>query len=152
MDLLKPLKKMFQSRLWLMVYEVLILLTVLSYAILLIQNHFGTLSNERLKEELIYIDFAFIGFFMVEYLIRLFLAENKWHFVRKNWFDLIAMIPLDAYFRVVRIMRVIRLIRLIRISPALSAFFRSREIKISLFVVGLIVLWELQVFILSKAR
>ncbi|MBU2511399.1 ion transporter [bacterium] len=55
-------------------------------------------------------------FFIFEYLARIFLAPNRWIFVKKNLIDLIALLPILRFFRLVRILRLIRIIKIIRSS------------------------------------
>ena len=50
--------------------------------------------------------------FAADYLIRLFAAEDKWGFVRKHPFLLIAIIPFDQFFQAARIVRVLYLFRI----------------------------------------
>lgn len=125
---------------WRLYYEILIAFSILTYGILILQDLFSP-TDSVMEHELAQIDTAFILFFMVEYLIRLYLSQDKWKFIKTNWFDLVAMIPLDAFFRMARIMRIIRVIHLFRRSVLLTSFFRSKEIKLSLVIVTLIVLW-----------
>lgn len=125
---------------WLLYYEILITFSILTYGILILQNSVGS-THSFMEQDLVLIDMGFILFFIGEYLIRLYLSPNKWKFIKTNWFDLVAMIPLDTFFRMARIMRIIRVIHLFRRSFILSTFFRSKEIKLSLIIVSLIVLW-----------
>lgn len=53
--------------------------------------------------------------FVIDYLIRLYLAKKKWKFIKRNPLDLIAIIPLDQIFRGARLVRLIRVIRLLAI-------------------------------------
>ncbi|WP_066193071.1 MULTISPECIES: transporter [Gracilibacillus] len=50
--------------------------------------------------------------FLVDYLVRILTAPNKWQFIQKNPFLLLAVIPLDQFFQVARIVRVIYLFRI----------------------------------------
>jgi voltage-gated potassium channel len=53
-------------------------------------------------------------FFLVEFFIRLFRADNKLKFMKWGWIDLISSIPDVEYLRVGRAFRLIRLLRILR--------------------------------------
>ncbi|MBU9723775.1 MULTISPECIES: hypothetical protein [Bacillaceae] len=50
--------------------------------------------------------------FFVDFIIRFFTAEKKWHFIRSNPFMLIAIVPLDAVFQLARVARLLHFMRL----------------------------------------
>ncbi|MEB1807331.1 MAG: transporter [Bacillaceae bacterium] len=52
------------------------------------------------------------GIFLVDFLIRYIKAEQKWTFIKKNPFLVIAIIPFDQFFQIARIVRVIYLFRI----------------------------------------
>ncbi len=60
------------------------------------------------------IDDCICVFFLVEFFIRLYKAENKMEFMRWGWIDLVASIPVITYLRVGRVLRLIRLLRIVR--------------------------------------
>jgi len=65
-----------------------------------------------------YTDKGTLTFFWVDYVVRLFKAQDKKVFLKENIFDLLAIIPFDSifyFFRAFRVLRVIKLLRLIRI-------------------------------------
>jgi voltage-gated potassium channel len=53
-------------------------------------------------------------FFLLEFSIRFYQADNKKKFMRWGWIDLIASIPALTYFRAGRAFRLIRLLRIVR--------------------------------------
>ncbi|RNF41278.1 potassium channel family protein [Planococcus salinus] len=53
--------------------------------------------------------------FVLDYTIRLVLAKDRWEYVKKHPFELIAIIPLDAIFRAARFVRFFRILRLVGI-------------------------------------
>ena len=59
------------------------------------------------------LDFFIWILFLIDYATRLFLSDNKWHFIKQHPLDLIAIIPLDQLFRTARLVRLIRVIRLV---------------------------------------
>jgi voltage-gated potassium channel len=50
--------------------------------------------------------------FVIDYFYRLFTSEEKWVFIKKHPFLIIAIIPFDQFFQVARIVRVIYLFRI----------------------------------------
>ncbi|MBH0330568.1 MULTISPECIES: potassium channel family protein [Brevibacillus] len=125
---------------WRVMYEIFIIMLVITYAILL----FADFSNHPLlTDELMdKVDTWLIIMLIVEYLVRLWRAEDKRKFVLANWFDLIAMIPLDSYLYLARIMRVLRLVRIVRASPFLLGIIRSGPMRQVFGVVTIIMLWS----------
>ncbi|MFG0213390.1 potassium channel family protein [Brevibacillus porteri] len=125
---------------WRVMYEIFIIMLVITYAILL----FADFSNHPLlTDELMdKVDTGLIILLIVEYLIRLWRAKDKRKFVFANWFDLIAMIPLDSYLYLARIMRVLRLVRIVRASPFLLGIIRSGPMRQVVGVVTIIMLWS----------
>ncbi|SFA89499.1 voltage-gated potassium channel [Lentibacillus halodurans] len=63
-----------------------------------------------------YLDRFVWAIFFIDVCVRLVAARNKWAYVKKNPFDIIAAIPLDAIFQTARIARLFKLLRLIAIS------------------------------------
>lgn len=61
-----------------------------------------------------YFDYAICAFFFLEFLFRFWKADNKLHFMRWGWIDLLASIPMVDFLRAGRLLRLIRLFRVIR--------------------------------------
>lgn len=61
-----------------------------------------------------YFDYAICAFFFLEFLFRFWKADNKLHFMRWGWVDLLASIPMVDFLRAGRLLRLIRLFRVIR--------------------------------------
>ncbi|HEU4964262.1 MAG TPA: potassium channel family protein [Bacilli bacterium] len=123
-----------------LLYEVFIILMVLTYSILIFadpQEH-PFMSHELIKA----MDWGLIAFFAVEYLIRLYRAKDPWTFTKQNWFDVIAMIPFDQFFPLARLMRVVRLFRILHASPMLWAILTSRQMKVIFFIMSMVILWS----------
>ncbi|MBC8059383.1 MAG: potassium channel family protein [Clostridiaceae bacterium] len=53
--------------------------------------------------------------FTIDYFIRLFLADNKKLFFKKNIIDLIAILPFNSVFQAARIFRITKLTKLLKI-------------------------------------
>lgn len=60
------------------------------------------------NEWLVRIDFLVWLIFFVDVSVRFIKAPAKWQYIRKNPFDLIAIIPLNAIFQMARIARLLR--------------------------------------------
>lgn len=60
------------------------------------------------------IDHIACGFFLLEFLVGLYCAPNRWVFLRWVWLDLLASIPMVESLRAMRIIRVIRLLRVLK--------------------------------------
>jgi voltage-gated potassium channel len=52
------------------------------------------------------------GIFLIDYLVRFYFSTDKVQFMKRNPFDLIALIPLDALFQTAKLARLYRLMRL----------------------------------------
>lgn len=50
--------------------------------------------------------------FFIDFIVRLYLSESKWTFMKKNPFLVIAVIPFDQFFQMARIVRIIYLFRI----------------------------------------
>ncbi|WP_438447927.1 potassium channel family protein [Gorillibacterium sp. sgz5001074] len=125
---------------WRALYESLVILMVVTYAILLVSAPTGhpLLTQTNLDR----IDWAVIAFFAVEYMIRVVRSADKWRFVQRNWFDLVALIPINSTFRLARLIRVIRLIRIIKASPLLWNIVRSKQIQMMLVFATVVMVWS----------
>ncbi|MET3682569.1 voltage-gated potassium channel [Alkalibacillus flavidus] len=51
--------------------------------------------------------------FVIDFSIRLYSTNDKWRYIKKNPFDLIAIIPFDAIFQLARVARLIRFVRVL---------------------------------------
>lgn len=74
---------------------------------------------------LILIDNFILIYFVIEYIIRLFMAEKKLEFIKNNKLDLIACIPFNGIFKVFRIFKLFRFLKFVKL---------LRFIKIIIFV------------------
>ncbi|MEI4768141.1 ion transporter [Psychrobacillus sp. FJAT-51614] len=105
------------------IYEFIIFLFILLYLTIIVTSYSGSeiLTPDQIK----WADYIFIIYFSIEYVVRLYRAKDKKKFVKENIFDLIALIPFDALFKVARLMRLVRLIRIIKVSKTLQGIFKS---------------------------
>lgn len=67
------------------------------------------------NEKLIRLDWGIWFIFVLDYAVRFIRSENKWTYVKKHPFELIAIIPFDSIFRAARLVRLFRIIRLLGI-------------------------------------
>jgi voltage-gated potassium channel len=79
----------------------------------LIADTFFKLPSETSKL-LTYFDYIICAFFLIEFSYRFIQAENKLHFMKWGWIDLLSSVPMIDYLRAGRILRLIRLLRIIR--------------------------------------
>lgn len=94
------------------------------------------------------------GLFFIDFLIRLFLAKNKWHFIKSNPFLLIAIIPFDQFFQMARIVRLLYFYRIktiakYYITPYIQRLTnRSKLFFLYLFMMLLVgksvIIWQLE--------
>lgn len=82
--------------------------------------------------------------FFVDFIVRLMLAKNKWHYIKSNPFLIIAIIPVDQFFQIARIVRIFYLFRIktiakFYINPYVSMLtYRALILFFSLFFMLLI--------------
>lgn len=109
------------------IFEAIIIILIIADIVLLILITFYDL-NPYLTNIIIDFDLAVCVVLFFDFIYRMRKEENKWSFIKKNWPDIIAMIPFDFFalrlFRLFRLVRILRLIRLVRI----FALFR-RDLK-----------------------
>lgn len=102
----------------------MVLLALFSVGLLIFETN-TDVSADSLR--LIFIvDFFIALIFLTEWGVRFRLAENKKIFFRKNWWELLASIPIPSDFaqalRALRILRVLRIIRLAVRLKRISSF------------------------------
>lgn len=83
-------------------------------------------------QQIIYFDLFICFILFCEYIYRISIAEDKKRFVKKNWYDIIAMIPIDfissEFLFPIRLLRLVRVIRLFALSKkSLRHFFEFLE-------------------------
>jgi voltage-gated potassium channel len=123
-----------------LVIKVLIFVVLIGYAIQTLPD----LSPEY-RAVLRYLEIACVAVFTMEYLLRLYVADNRWKFVFSFYglIDLIAILPfyLTTMFpvvfssgldlrtlRIIRLFRLFRTLKMVRYSKALQLFHRAFDI------------------------
>ncbi|WP_245570131.1 potassium channel family protein [Halalkalibacillus halophilus] len=71
----------------------------------------------------LYLDRIVWGIFVIDVLTRFIVSEKKLDYIKKNPFDIIAIIPLDAIFQLARFVRLFRVIRLLLIGRHFAQHF-----------------------------
>lgn len=113
-----------QSNLGLLNLSVLVL-SILALLLIIVET-FTVLPNE-VSKLLNYLDFIICIFFLIEFLVRFYQAQNKLAFMKWGWIDLIASIPMIDALRFGRIFRLIRILRIVR------AFKSSQQLLKQIF-------------------
>jgi voltage-gated potassium channel len=94
---------------------IIVFLALLSVGLLIYE-----LSNELAPDQTALIhtlDLLICTVFLADFAIGLTLATSRRHYIRHNWVDLIAAIPLsDGVFRSLRSVRILRLVRIVRVA------------------------------------
>lgn len=87
--------------------------------------------------------------FIVEYLIRLIISQNKKSFVRNNIFDLLAIIPYNSFFKMFRFLKLLRFAKLFKLFRVFSITVRFyNRFKKILFLNGTIYLLAFTIVII----
>ena len=86
--------------------------------------------NEQSRQLLDQIDTGICFYFLYDFFLRLYQADDKWAFLQWGWIDLLASIPAFDWFRLGQLVRVIRILRMVRsfrsIRDFLHYLFRDR--------------------------
>ncbi|MDN4165232.1 ion transporter [Cytophagales bacterium LB-30] len=99
----------------------ILLLSFYVFGALLIE--FFVKLEPEMSRLLMMIDTLICFVFFIDFL-RLFIrAENKWHFMKWGWIDLIACIPSIDILRAGRILRLVRIFRIIKAFRTLNQFY-----------------------------
>ena len=105
---------------------VLSVLAVISIALLLYEVLMNPPAWQVTK--IMRFDFMVAIIFLSDFIIELTLSKNKTAYFRKNWFLLLASIPLvDSWAEVLRGLRLLALIRLIRAGEHLQYINHARK-------------------------
>ncbi|MCM2316357.1 MAG: potassium channel family protein [Thermoanaerobaculia bacterium] len=118
------------------------LFALLSIAILVLES-VVEMTDAR-HDVLVAADIGIALFFLCEWSVRFFLAENKWRFVRRYWWELLASIPLSTdvtqvlrSLRTVRILRVVKLLRVVKVAVRMHILLRLvRNFAANSYMVG----------------
>jgi voltage-gated potassium channel len=67
------------------------------------------------------------GIFLLEYVTRLYAAEDRWHFVRTHVIELLALVSTLRLVRGLRLLRLLRLARLAAFTQAFARLYRATD-------------------------
>lgn len=103
-----------------------------------------------------YITWSIWGIFFLDFIKRLTSAEDKWQFLKRNPFLIIAIIPLDAIFQLARFARLIHLFRLKVITkhfikPIIQKLKKKRLVFLFPLVFGLVFLSVIPLYYFEPA-
>lgn len=99
------------------IYEVsMSLLAVIAVILALLDISKGLVSWQIILSNVILV------IFIIDYLVRLFMASSKKEFVKSNIFDLIAIIPFNSAFRIFRIFKLVKLLRFTKVMKFAKLF------------------------------
>jgi voltage-gated potassium channel len=76
--------------------------------------------SESSLQNLLIADWTITCFFVLEFALRIGIAQSKKIYLKAHWLDLIALVPNVRWFRLARITRIFRLLRLARIVRGLN--------------------------------
>lgn len=104
-------------------YLLIAALCVVSIVFAILDFNRGLSRSEQIADWIIY------AFFVIDYAVRLFLADSKRSFFKENLFDLIAILPFSSAMRAFRLARFVKLLRLVKLFRigALSARLGKRS-------------------------
>lgn len=118
-------------------YEISIIILAMASIVLVIMDISGniSLSSEPYKS----LDFTILIIFWIDYISRIYKADNKKKFIKTYAFDLIAILPFYSFFtlfRTFRIFRIMHLAKAFRITRLIRgfAFFGSLNKKFHVFL------------------
>ncbi|MEM9190721.1 MAG: ion transporter [Myxococcota bacterium] len=112
----------------------IIVLTVAAIALIFVDM--GLEPESSFAQTLGWIDVGLCSLFVIDFGVRFSRASAKWHFVKRNWYDLLGAIPLVGPLRAARFIRLIRLVRLTRIGFLLLRLIRRYDLPVPLDTLG----------------
>jgi voltage-gated potassium channel len=120
---------------YLFIYEI-IMLFVIFMAIISLSSEF---TMDLSSKELIFvtvINYLIWGIFIIDYIGRLYISDDRLKFIKSNIFDLISIFPFPHLFKVARGIHLIKNIKLLRLSISiiLLVFFRKMKRNINYLV------------------
>jgi voltage-gated potassium channel len=108
-----PLRKKTGEKPHLTPFNIIILVLSVYILVSLIIDTFVDLPHE-ISRVLNLLDYGICFIFFIDFLVQFFSAQNKWHYMRWGWIDLISSIPMIDILQAGRLVRIIRLFRILR--------------------------------------
>ncbi|NJP36207.1 potassium channel family protein [Alkalicoccus luteus] len=113
----------------------------IAYEVILVLLILWSASTVFYESNLVFLDHLVWIVLLTDVLVRLFRADNKAAFIKRNPFDFIAAIPLDSIFQFARLIRLFRLIRvalLLKRTP-IYTILRTNGLMKTLGAVGILI-------------
>jgi len=92
----------------------LFMLAISIYVLVIIFLDSFFITDPEVKLVLQYIDFSICIFFLIDFFISLYRAENRLQYMKWGWLDLISSIPAVDPLRWARVSKIIRILRFLR--------------------------------------
>ncbi len=90
-----------------LIYESIMIVLALISVILVFASMFSIISIYEQPYKAM--ETIILAVFWIDYILRLYLSENKREFFKNNFFDLLAILPLSKSFAIFRLIRIIKL-------------------------------------------
>ena len=118
---LKVSKKVKEKRKFLVeAWDIILLVSVsFVFVILILESFFKV---DKIQGYLDITDWIITGIFLIDLVILFSRANSFIEFLKKNWVDIIAVLPLGYVFRIAKVVRAVKIIKIFCL-PASTAFF-----------------------------
>ncbi|WP_110455917.1 ion transporter [Shewanella algidipiscicola] len=115
-------------------------LSLISVVVVLMLT-FAKLDTET-RRLLLFVDASICTIFISYFFINLFRADDKRHYIRHNWIDLVASIPAIEPLRMARLFQILRVIRLLRMTRSIIVpmMKQRRQATLASLLVALVTL------------
>lgn len=112
----------------------LFMLAISIYVLVIIFLDSFFITDPEIKLVLQYIDFSICIFFLIDFFISLYRAENRLQYMKWGWLDLISSIPAIDPLRWARVSKIIRILRFLRTIKSIRfLIFSIQQSKIQSF-------------------
>ncbi len=109
LELPSPHERHFLANLWDMILFVAVAFV---FVILILENFFDLSVYPTLRSLLMTLDYVILGVFVIDLVVIYRCQKNVLLFLRRNWLDIIAVLPLGSIFRLTKLVRLVRIIRI----------------------------------------
>ncbi len=125
-------------------YEILITLLIITSIVLVIYDSISELSSD-IRNLVYIIDSIICAILALDYIYKLSHSSNKTLFIKKYWYEILALIPaylfllieaqfVGAILRSLRTIRVIRIVKLLRLAPIITRTIKLCSIITRVFI------------------
>lgn len=95
-----------------LIYESLMIILALISILLVFASMFSLISLT--DQPYMSMEKIILAIFWIDYIVRLFISTNKKEFFKNNFFDLLAILPLNNSFIIFRLIRIIKLAQILQ--------------------------------------